>query len=92
MTAATDEATRDEPTKVFRRPPEVMIVRDVLSRLGEPDDLHEVQARRTYGDKYRVNVYVRAASSGYRVAHSYLVAADGDGKVLASSPTITRSY
>jgi hypothetical protein len=44
------------------------------------------------GGKYRVNVYVRADAASYRVAHSYFLEADGDGKVLASIPSITRAY
>ena len=85
-TPASECATRD------RLPVESVVAEGVLGRLGEPGGLHRVQVKPVYGDKYRVNVYVRADSASYRVAHSYLVSADGDGRVLASSPAITRSY
>src|SRR5262249_4728360 len=71
---------------------EAVIAEGVLHRLGEPNNLHKVQVKPVYGDKYRVNVYVRADAASYRVAHSYLVSADGEGKVLASSPDIARTY
>jgi hypothetical protein len=71
---------------------EAVIAEGVLGHLGEPGGLHRVQVEPVCADKYRVNVYVLADSAGYRVAHSYLVSADGDGKVLASSPANTRSY
>jgi hypothetical protein len=75
-----------------RQPKEAVIARDVLGRLGEPGRLHRVQVRPVFAGKYRVNVYVGADAASYRVAHSYFVEADGDGKVLASSPAITRLY
>ena len=72
--------------------PEAGIVRDVLSQLGRPGELHRVQVKPVFGGKYRVNVYVRADAASYRVAHSYFLEADDEGKVLASSPAITRTY
>ena len=72
--------------------PEAGIVRDVLSQLGRPGELHRVQVKPVFGGKYRVNVYVRADAASYRVAHSYFLEADAEGKVLASCPAITRTY
>jgi hypothetical protein len=68
-------------------------VRDnVLSGLGSPPGLQRVQVRRVWGDCYRVNVFVGAGAASLRVAHSFFLRADEDGKVLASSPAITRLY
>ena len=71
---------------------EAVIGEAVLYRLGEPENLHLVKVRQVYGDKYRVNVYVRADSASYKVAHSYFLEADDKGKVLASTPSIARLY
>src|SRR5207244_4117813 len=49
-------------------------------------------ARRVWADYYRVNVFVGADAASAKVAHSYFVAADGDGKVIESTPAITRLY
>jgi len=42
-------------------------------------------------NNYRVNVFVGDAVSA-KVAHSFFVAADGDGKIVSSTPAITREY
>ena len=81
----------EQPKQIFP-PRETVIVRDVLSRLGRPDNFHKVQVKPVAGSKYRVNVYVRADAASYRVAHSYFLEADDQGKVLASSPAISRVY
>jgi hypothetical protein len=81
-----------EAGKVERPALESVIAEVVLSRLGEPSDLHSGQVKRAFGDKFRVNVYVRAEEGSYRVAHSYFLQADADGNVLTSSPDISRLY
>ena len=91
MFTTHDQTRRGDRQKEGGVPAEAALVRDVLGRLGEPDGLHTVQVKPVSGRSYRVNVYVRAAAS-YRVAHSYFVEADGDGRVLASSPAIARLY
>jgi hypothetical protein len=65
---------------------------NVLSDLGRPDDLHRVQVKCVWGDRYRVNVFVGPDAVSSRVAHSYFLKADGDGKILSSDPTIMRTY
>ena len=92
MYATDDQARHAEQTAQERTPAEAAIARDVLSRLGRPGGLHSVQVKPVWSGKYRVNVYVRADSASCRVAHSYFLEADGDGKVLASSPEICRAY
>jgi hypothetical protein len=69
------------------------VVRDnVMSELGRPPGPHRVQVRRVWGDCYRVNVFVGDDAASLKVAHSYFLQADGDGRVLTSSPAITRAY
>ena len=62
-----------------------------MADLGRPADLHRVQVRLLWGDHYRVNVFVGDAAS-CKVAHSFFLKADGNGKILASTPTIARAY
>jgi hypothetical protein len=42
--------------------------------------------------RYRVNVFVGADAASARVAHSFFVEADGNGKILSSSPAVARLY
>jgi hypothetical protein len=39
-----------------------------------------------------VNVFVGEGAASAKVAHSFFVAADADGKVIQSTPAITRRY
>ena len=59
----------------------------VVRSLGTPDDLLKVQVRRVGTDRYRVNVFVGKDFTSGRVANSYFLTADGEGKILTSSPT-----
>ncbi len=69
------------------------VVRDaVTSALGGPPGPHRVQVKRLWEGRYRVNVLVGGDAASLRVAHSYFVEADGDGKILASSPAVARLY
>ena len=65
---------------------------DVLRTLGQPSDLHCLQVRVLWKDHYRVNVLVGIDVVSARVAHSYFVVGDSDGKILTSAPQITRAY
>jgi len=65
---------------------------DVLRTLGQPSDLHRLQVRVLWKDHYRVNVLVGMDVVSAKVAHSYFVVGDSDGKVLTSAPQITREY
>lgn len=69
-----------------------MIGKFVLGTLGQPGDLHRVQVRHLWGDHYRVNVLVGADAACAKVAHSYFLEVDHDGKIIASSPEITGKY
>jgi len=65
---------------------------NVLSTLGQPSNLHAVQVRRLWGDHYRVNVFVGLDAASARVAHSYFLVVDGDGRIVESTPKLTRQY
>jgi hypothetical protein len=69
------------------------VVRDnVLGDLGKPPGPFRVQVKCVWGDSYRVNVFVGIDASSFKVAHSYFLKADGDGKILTSCPAITKMY
>jgi len=69
------------------------VVRDtVMSNLGWPAELHRVQVKCVWGDRYRVNVFVGPDAVSSKVAHSYFIQADGNGKILSSCPAIKRVY
>jgi hypothetical protein len=64
----------------------------VLQQLGHPSGLHRVQVRKLWEDRYRVNIFVGVDAACATVAHSYFLVVDGDGKIVASNPKITRRY
>jgi hypothetical protein len=69
------------------------VVRDnVLFDLGRPDGLFRVQVAAVGASRFRVNVFVGDNAASARVAHSYFVHADGNGKILSSFPAVARLY
>jgi hypothetical protein len=64
----------------------------VLRILGQPPALYRLEVRRLWDDYYRVNVFVGPDAASASVAHSYFLATDKDGAVVASTPDITRRY
>ncbi len=69
------------------------VVRDnILCDLGRPAGLFRVQVTRVFDDHYRANVFVGPDAVSAKVAHSYFVKADSDGKILTSFPAIIRLH
>jgi len=64
----------------------------VLHTLGRPRELHSVQVRPLWNDRYRVNVFVGADVVTARIAHSYFLIVDREGSVIAATPKITKEY
>jgi hypothetical protein len=64
----------------------------VISSLGCPDDMLQVQVKPVGGDHYRVNVMVGKTAGSARVADSFFLTADVDGNIVACSPKIARLY
>jgi hypothetical protein len=71
---------------------EGVVVDGVMSALGRPSDFLRATARQVAGDSYRVNVFAGPHAGSARVAHSFFVTADGDGRILACSPPLAREY
>jgi hypothetical protein len=64
----------------------------VLSALGRPGRLYRVAVVPLWGGHYRVNVMTGEDPTAVRIPHSYFVAADGQGNILASTPKIRKEY
>jgi hypothetical protein len=71
---------------------EAVVADGVMSALGRPPDFLRASARLVCAGRYRVNVFTGLHAGSARVSHSYFVEADGNGKVLASSPPLARAY
>jgi len=69
-----------------------LIAKQVVRSLGSPTDLFSVQVRPLGTDRYRVNVFVGKSATSARIAESFFLTADDEGKILVSSPEITRLY
>jgi hypothetical protein len=69
-----------------------IIGQHVMTALGQPVDLHQVQVRHLWADRYRVNVLVGADAACAKVAHSYFLVTDSDGRIVESAPQIIRHY
>jgi hypothetical protein len=69
-----------------------LIGKQVMDRLGQPQDLHGIQVRPLWEAYYRVNILVGADAASAKVAQSYFLRADGDGNILVTTPEIRRQY
>jgi hypothetical protein len=69
-----------------------LIEEQVMHTLGAPNDLHKVQVRRLWQHHYRVNIFTGLDAMSGRIANSYFVEVNGDGKIVATRPTITKLY
>jgi hypothetical protein len=69
-----------------------VIGEQVIHALGEPADLLAVSVRPLWETYYRVNVFVGPDVTSARVANSYFLEIDAEGKITAATPKITRRY
>jgi hypothetical protein len=65
-----------------------LIKEQVLHRLGDPDGLRDVQVRRLWEDRYRVNIVIGPNAATARIANSYFVEIGSDGNIVESNPKI----
>ena len=80
------EMSRDPPR------PTATIRDDVLAALGRPPGLYRVAVIPLWLNYYRVNVLVGTDPTAIRTAHSYFVAVDEAGRILMTTPLLTRLY
>jgi hypothetical protein len=92
MSTTQEQSPSAEKQLQERRSLEAVIRENVMYDLGRPAGLHCVQVRLLWDNNYRVNVFVGADAASAKVADSFFLAADGNGKVLASTPAIARRY
>jgi hypothetical protein len=83
---------RAESAKHIRDKLNAVVGEQVMHRLGEPDDLLQVQVRPLWEHYYRVNVFVGANTAFARIANSYFVQTDREGEIVTSNPTILKQY
>ena len=86
------EQPKDEIKREKREALNNLISEQVIHALGEPIDLRNVQVRKVWDDHYRVNVLVGMNAGSVRVANSYFLVIDSDGRLIGSTPKITKQY
>jgi hypothetical protein len=69
-----------------------LVRKQVVRALGSPDDLLKMQVQPIGEDRYRVNVFVGKNYNSGRIADSFFLTTDEEGKILTSSPEIVRVY
>jgi hypothetical protein len=67
-----------------------VIAEQVLHTLDTPDHRHRVQVRSLWGNFYRVNLLVGDDAACMKVASSYFLKTDSDGRILESSPAMIK--
>src|SRR5262245_46217821 len=92
MTTKMHDKQQAELDNQERRRLTTLIANHVMRTLGQPGDLHSVQVRRLWENRYRVNVFVGPNAASAKVAHSYFLIADDGGNILASTPNLRRTY
>jgi hypothetical protein len=90
MSATKPREQRDNQDQRKGETWNALIREQVIHALGKPSDLLVVQVRPLWGSRYRVNVFVGPDAMSARVANSYFLTADDDGKIIASTPPIKK--
>jgi hypothetical protein len=67
-----------------------VIGEQVIHGLGKPTVPHLVQVRSLWAHFFRVNVLIGEDPTRMKVAHSYFLQADSDGKIVTSTPRIVK--
>ena len=68
------------------------IGRNVISVLGRPAEFARIVVVRLWDRTHRVNVITGDDPTSTRIADSFFVVVDDDGKVLESTPPLARRY
>jgi hypothetical protein len=92
MPTTKTDAERIDAEQQTRETQNAAIGQQVIRALGTPDDLHDLQVRRLWEDRYRVNIFVGSNATTAKIANSYFVHADSDGQIVRSIPLITKQY
>ena len=92
MSVKQQREHRDNPEQHKAENWKALVSEQVIHALGKPTDLLVVKVRPLWGSRYRVNVFVGPDTASARVANSFFLEADNDGKIIASTPPITRQF
>ncbi len=92
LPTAQQRAEHDRMERQKQEALNAVIREQVMHVLGEPGDLLAVAVRQLWHKFYRVNIFVGPEVASARVANSYFVEIDCDGKIAATTPKITRQY
>jgi hypothetical protein len=92
LSMVQQRAQQDRMDRYKQEALNAVIREQVMHVLGEPGDLLAVAVRPLWNSFYRVNIFVGPDVAFARVANSYFLEIDGDGKIAAATPTITRQY
>ena len=92
MATKHQEEQDAEGQKKGRQQLQAIIGDKVIDGLGQPNNLHLVQVRKLWDDRYRVNVFTGADAATAVVAHSSFLVTDDAGNIIAANPKITRVY
>jgi hypothetical protein len=92
MATKQQEKQPTDSEKQERQQMNALIGKNVLLTLGQPGNLNRVQVRTLWGDYFRVNVLVGPDIASVKIAHSFFVLADAEGKILSCNPKITKQY
>ena len=85
-----DQAT--DVAKLSREQLKSLIGKHVMNSLGQPSDLHRVQVRPLWENRYRVNVFIGDDAGSARLTHSFFLVADEGGNIVSSTPKITPQH
>jgi len=85
--AARDARVQQESARL-----EGVVAAGLMRVLGRPADFLRTTTRLLWGSCYRVNVFVGPHVASARIAHSFFVEADSDGKILTCRPPLTKAY
>jgi hypothetical protein len=91
-TSKPEPEPKDALAQVMRDTQDELIREQVLHRLGAPGDLLNVDIRRLWSDRFRVNVFVGSSYSSARISDSFFLTTNPDGMIIDSSPKIARLY
>jgi hypothetical protein len=64
----------------------------VIHALGKPNGLQRVQVRQLWGECYRVNILIGSDIASAKISNSFFVVVDSEGKIVESTPQITRQF
>lgn len=92
MTTKQQDKQQREQEKQKLHERSALIGKEVIGAMGRLDNLYRVQTRWLWENYYRVNVLVGRDLASAKIAFSYFLEADTEGKIVATTPRITKLH